>query len=112
MSIPVNSLYSLTWGDYGTSLVSAVQLLRCHGDLVDVTLAAEGRSFEAHKIVLCAASPYLLNLLKVSTFACLHIFFRRFRILFSRIKIFFIIFHIKIIKCIKMVSFSIISNVK
>lgn len=67
MSIPVNSLYSLTWGDYGTSLVSAVQLLRCHGDLVDVTLAAEGRSFEAHKIVLCAASPYLLNLLKVST---------------------------------------------
>lgn len=67
MSLPVNSLYSLTWGDYGTSLVSAVQLLRCHGDLVDVTLAAEGRSFEAHKIVLCAASPYLLNLLKVST---------------------------------------------
>lgn len=34
---------------------------------MDVTLAAEGRSFEAHKIVLCAASPYLLNLLKVST---------------------------------------------
>jgi hypothetical protein len=68
MSLPVNSLYSLTWGDYGTSLVSAVQLLRCHGDLVDVTLAAEGRSFEAHKIVLCAASPYLLNLLKVRTY--------------------------------------------
>jgi len=64
MSIPVNSLYSLTWGDYGTSLLSAVQSLRCHGDLMDVTLAAEGRSFEAHKIVLCAASPYLLNLLK------------------------------------------------
>lgn len=66
MSLPVNSLYSLTWGDYGTSLVSAVQLLRCHGDLVDVTLAAGGRSFQAHKIVLCAASPYLLELLKVS----------------------------------------------
>lgn len=80
MSLPVNSLYSLTWGDYGTSLVSAVQLLRCHGDLVDVTLAAEGRSFEAHKIVLCAASPYLLNLLKVSEHtlvAFLHIFISR-----------------------------------
>lgn len=62
----MNSLYSLTWGDYGTSLVSAVQLLRCHGDLVDCTLAAGGRSFPAHKIVLCAASPYLLDLLKVS----------------------------------------------
>ncbi|CAO1429320.1 unnamed protein product [Diamesa hyperborea] len=70
MSLPVNSLYSLTWGDYGTSLVSAVQLLRCHGDLMDVTLAAEGRSFPAHKIVLCAASPYLLNLLKNTT--CKH----------------------------------------
>uniref|UniRef100_T1E206 Putative transcription factor gaga n=1 Tax=Psorophora albipes TaxID=869069 RepID=T1E206_9DIPT len=64
MSLPINSLYSLTWGDYGTSLVSAVQLLRCHGDLVDVTLAAGGRSFPAHKIVLCAASPFLLDLLK------------------------------------------------
>ncbi|GAB0090146.1 transcription factor GAGA [Sergentomyia squamirostris] len=64
MSLPLNSLYSLTWGDYGTSLVSAVQLLRCHGDLVDCTLAAGGRSFPAHKIVLCAASPYLLDLLK------------------------------------------------
>lgn len=62
----MNSLYSLTWGDYGTSLVSAVQLLRCHGDLVDCTLAAGGRSFPAHKIVLCAASPFLLDLLKVS----------------------------------------------
>lgn len=65
MSLPMNSLYSLTWGDYGTSLVSAVQLLRCHGDLVDCTLAAGGRSFPAHKIVLCAASPFLLDLLKV-----------------------------------------------
>lgn len=68
MSLPINSLYSLTWGDYGTSLVSAVQLLRCHGDLVDCTLAAGGRSFPAHKIVLCAASPFLLDLLKVSFF--------------------------------------------
>nr|CAD7438771.1 unnamed protein product [Timema bartmani] len=59
-----NQLYSLTWGDFGTSLVSTVQLLRCRGDLVDVTLAAGGRSFPAHKIVLCAASPLLLDLLK------------------------------------------------
>lgn len=66
MALPMNSLYSLTWGDYGTSLVSAIQLLRCHGDLVDCTLAAGGRSFPAHKIVLCAASPFLLDLLKVS----------------------------------------------
>ncbi|KAL6429451.1 hypothetical protein ACFW04_008248 [Cataglyphis niger] len=59
-----NQLYSLSWGEFSSSLVSAVQLLRGHGDLVDVTLAAGGRSFPAHKIVLCAASPFLLDLLK------------------------------------------------
>ncbi|XP_012274900.1 transcriptional regulator Kaiso isoform X2 [Orussus abietinus] len=59
-----SQLYSLSWGDFGTSLVSAVQLLRGHGDLVDVTLAAGGRTFSAHKIVLSAASPFLLDLLK------------------------------------------------
>lgn len=57
-------LYSLSWGEFSSSLASAVQLLRGHGDLVDVTLAAGGRSFPAHKIVLCAASPFLLDLLK------------------------------------------------
>lgn len=60
-----SNLYNLTWGEYGTSLISAVQLLRCHDELVDVTLAAGGRSFHAHKVVLCAASPFLLDLLKV-----------------------------------------------
>ncbi|KAM0731239.1 Transcription activator GAGA [Formica fusca] len=59
-----SQLYSLSWGEFSSSLVSAVQLLRGHGDLVDVTLAAGGRSFPAHKIVLCAASPFLLDLLK------------------------------------------------
>lgn len=58
-------LYSLSWGEFSSSLASAVQLLRGDGDLVDVTLAAGGRSFPAHKIVLCAASPFLLDLLKV-----------------------------------------------
>ncbi|XP_051174520.1 transcription factor GAGA-like isoform X2 [Leptopilina boulardi] len=57
-------LYSLSWGEFGSSLTSAVQILRGHGDLVDVTLAAGGRSFQAHKIVLSAASPFLLDLLK------------------------------------------------
>ncbi|XP_031842074.1 uncharacterized protein LOC116431161 isoform X2 [Nomia melanderi] len=59
-----SQLYSLSWGEFNSSLASAVQLLRGHGDLVDVTLAAGGRSFPAHKIVLCAASPFLLDLLK------------------------------------------------
>lgn len=68
-----SQLYSLSWGEFSSSLTSAVQLLRGHGDLVDVTLAAGGRSFPAHKIVLCAASPFLLDLLKVA--CCLSFFF-------------------------------------
>lgn len=61
-------LYSLCWGEFSQSLVAAVQFLRCHNDLTDVTLAAGGRSFRAHKIVLSAASPFLLELLKVCIF--------------------------------------------
>lgn len=57
-------LYSLSWGEFGSSLASAVQILRGDGDLVDVTLAAGGRSFPAHKIVLSAASSFLFDLLK------------------------------------------------
>ncbi|CAB0030781.1 unnamed protein product [Trichogramma brassicae] len=63
-------LYSLHWNDYGSSLTSAVQHLRGHGDLVDVTLTAGGRHFPAHKIVLSAASPFLLEILK--TTPCQH----------------------------------------
>ncbi|KAL1124593.1 hypothetical protein AAG570_001217 [Ranatra chinensis] len=59
-----NQLYSLSWGDFGTSLSSTVQILRGHGDLVDVTLAAGGKIFPAHKLVLSAASPLLMELLK------------------------------------------------
>lgn len=60
-----SQLYSLSWGEFSSSLATAVQSLRDDKDLVDVTLAAGGRSFAAHKIVLCAASPFLLDLLKV-----------------------------------------------
>ncbi|KAG8276235.1 hypothetical protein J6590_069924 [Homalodisca vitripennis] len=57
-------LYSLSWGEFGTSLTSTVQVLRGHGEMVDVTLVAGGRIFPAHKLVLSAASPLLMELLK------------------------------------------------
>lgn len=59
-----SQMYSLSWGEFGTSLTSTVQILRGHGELVDVTLAAGGRIFPAHKLVLSAASPLLMELLK------------------------------------------------
>lgn len=58
-------MYSLSWGDFGSSLASTFQILRGQGELVDVTLSAGGRIFPAHKLVLSAASPLLMELLKV-----------------------------------------------
>lgn len=57
-------MYSLSWGDFGSSLASTFQILRGQGELVDVTLSAGGRIFPAHKLVLSAASPLLMELLK------------------------------------------------
>ncbi|XP_018902533.1 uncharacterized protein [Bemisia tabaci] len=59
-----NQMYSLSWGDFGSSLASTFQILRGQGELVDVTLSAGGRIFPAHKLVLSAASPLLMELLK------------------------------------------------
>lgn len=66
-------LYSLSWGEFSTSLSSTVQLLRGHGDLVDVTLTAGGKIFPAHKLVLGAASPLLMELLKVCSYLLIEI---------------------------------------
>ena len=52
-------LYSLRWHDFQTSI------LRDEEDFVDVTLACDGKSFTAHKMVLSACSPYFRHLLKV-----------------------------------------------
>jgi hypothetical protein len=40
--------------------------LRDVEDFVDVTLACDGKSFTAHKMVLSACSPYFRHLLKVN----------------------------------------------
>lgn len=58
-------LYSLSWGEFGSSFASTVQVLRGQNEMMDVTLAAGGRIFTAHKLVLSAASPLLMELLKV-----------------------------------------------
>lgn len=60
-------LYNLGWSEFDSSLKSAVKGLRSRGDLVDVTLAAGGQMFPAHKLVLSAASSLFLELLKVGS---------------------------------------------
>lgn len=58
-------LYSLRWHDFQTSILSSFRHLRDVEDFVDVTLACDGKSFTAHKMVLSACSPYFRQLLKV-----------------------------------------------
>lgn len=61
-------LYSLRWHDFQSSILSSFRHLRDVEDFVDVTLACDGKSFTAHKMVLSACSPYFRHLLKVSSF--------------------------------------------
>lgn len=57
--------YSLRWNDFHSSILSSFRHLRDQEDFVDVTLACDGCSFTAHKVVLSACSPYFRTLLKV-----------------------------------------------
>lgn len=57
--------FCLRWNNYQSSITSAFENLRDDEDFVDVTLACDGRSLKAHRVVLSACSPYFRELLKV-----------------------------------------------
>lgn len=61
-----NSQYTLRWNDYHQKLINSFQSLHDADDFVDVTVACEGKSFSAHKVVLSACSPYFRRLLKAN----------------------------------------------
>lgn len=61
--------FCLRWNNYQSSITSAFENLRDDEDFVDVTLACDGKSLKAHRVVLSACSPYFRELLKV----CIHI---------------------------------------
>lgn len=60
--------FCLRWNNYQSSITSAFENLRDDEDFVDVTLACDGKSLKAHRVVLSACSPYFRELLKVSRF--------------------------------------------
>jgi len=62
--------FCLRWNNHQSNLISAFYDLRAGEDFVDVTLACEGRSLQAHKVVLSACSPFFRDLLK--TTPCKH----------------------------------------
>lgn len=61
--------FCLRWNNYQSSITSAFENLRDDEDFVDVTLACEGKSLKAHRVVLSACSPYFRELLKVREFS-------------------------------------------
>lgn len=56
--------FCLRWNNYQSSITSAFESLRDQDDFVDVTLACDGRSLKAHRVVLSACSSYFRELLK------------------------------------------------
>lgn len=59
--------FCLRWNNYQNSITTAFENLRDDEDFIDVTLACDGKSLKAHRVVLSACSPYFRELLKVST---------------------------------------------
>ncbi|XP_077297621.1 uncharacterized protein LOC143919269 isoform X6 [Arctopsyche grandis] len=58
--------FSLCWNNFHSNMSTGFHGLLSRGDLVDVTLAAEGRMLQAHKIVLSVCSPYFQDLFKMN----------------------------------------------
>lgn len=50
--------FCLRWNNHQATLVSVFDTLLEKGIHVDCTLAAEGQTLNAHKVVLSACSPY------------------------------------------------------
>lgn len=62
--------YALKWNDFHSSILNSFRHLKDESDFIDVTIACDGSSFAAHKVVLSACSPYFRSLLKVRVRTC------------------------------------------
>ncbi|XP_068625166.1 longitudinals lacking protein-like isoform X2 [Battus philenor] len=56
--------FFLKWNDFQTNMVTSFRHLRDEKSFTDVTLACEGQTCKAHKMVLSACSPYFKSLLE------------------------------------------------
>lgn len=60
--------FFLKWNDFQSNMVSSFKHLRDEKSFTDVTLACDGQTCKAHKMVLSACSPYFKSLLEVWKF--------------------------------------------
>lgn len=58
--------FCLRWNNHQPNFISVFSTLLHNESLVDVTLAAEGRHLQAHKVVLSACSSYFQVLIFTS----------------------------------------------
>lgn len=58
ISAAANQQFCLRWNNYQSNLTNVFDELLQNESFVDVTLACEGQSIKAHKMVLSACSPY------------------------------------------------------
>jgi len=56
--------FCLRWNDFQSNMVSSFKHLRDEKSFTDVTLACDGQTCKAHKMVLSACSPYFKALLE------------------------------------------------
>jgi len=59
---PPQQQFCLKWNNYQSNMSEVFQSMLVNENLVDVTLACEGASLKAHKMVLAACSPYFQSL--------------------------------------------------
>uniref|UniRef100_A0A0P4W373 BTB domain-containing protein n=1 Tax=Scylla olivacea TaxID=85551 RepID=A0A0P4W373_SCYOL len=58
--------FLLKWNNHQNNFVEVFSYLRTQDAFVDVTLACDGKSFSAHKVVLSACSPYFQTLFQTN----------------------------------------------
>merc|ERR1711915_15787 len=63
-TIMADQQFFLKWNDFQTNMVNSFKHLRDEKSFTDVTLACEGQTCKAHKMVLSACSPYFKALLE------------------------------------------------
>lgn len=62
--------FCLRWNEFQSNMVSSFRHLREEKSFTDVTLACDGQTCKAHKMVLSACSPYFKALLEVKLYIC------------------------------------------
>ena len=66
----------LRWNDFHDIAQTSFKDLKNDKDFMDVTLACEDQSVQAHKVILSAGSPFFKRLLKIHTHPQLLVYLR------------------------------------